>query len=438
MARSAVLVRAGLLALVAAAAPHAPATAEPGIESELQSVESALSKGVARKQDLDRLADKVEAELLRLNDRLVAAARQAQQREAVLTETEGRLAKLRAEADVGRRTLDVKRRQLAGLSGALGRLVARPAEAMIASPADPLDVVHTGMLLGATIPGLKAEANRLAADIARHDRLEREIVAERARLAAANEALVAERTTLAALLEEKRQFRSQTVKERQEAGERLAALARSARDLRDLVEKMRQHEEERKIAAERLDRMVEMPPAPSAQSVVPSGVVPRPVPPPVAQRQQATHSSLPRLADGPSIEARKGRLAFPAAGAVTIRYGQANELGITEKGIVIDTRERAQVVAPFDGKIIYAGPFRGYGLILIIEHGEGYHTLLAGMESVDAQLGQGVLAGEPVGRMGRDPVTVDGRRGLYLEFRHNGDPIDPLPWLSARSNKVAQ
>ena len=91
------------------------------------------------------------------------------------------------------------------------------------------------------------------------------------------------------------------------------------------------------------------------------------------------------------------------------------------------------MVAPYDGQVVYAGPFRGYGQILIIEHGESYHTLLAGIERIDAVEGQWVLAGEPVGTMERQGTELP---KLYLELRHAGQPINPLPWLANFDNKV--
>ena len=86
-------------------------------------------------------------------------------------------------------------------------------------------------------------------------------------------------------------------------------------------------------------------------------------------------------------------------------------------------------MAPYDGQVVFAGQFRGYGQILIIEHNEGYHTLLAGLSRIDCVVGQWLMAGEPVGRMGR---PVDGNPELYLELRRNGQPINPLPWLMVR------
>jgi septal ring factor EnvC (AmiA/AmiB activator) len=110
-------------------------------------------------------------------------------------------------------------------------------------------------------------------------------------------------------------------------------------------------------------------------------------------------------------------------------------------------------VAPFDGKIVYAGPFRRYGQLLILSVGEGYHVLLSGMAEIDGQVGQTVLAGEPVGRMAgaeegdnqpssnenarsRQKTATDGRPSLYIEFRKDSDPIDPRPWLKMSDKKA--
>ena len=104
--------------------------------------------------------------------------------------------------------------------------------------------------------------------------------------------------------------------------------------------------------------------------------------------------------------------------------------GIHAKGITLETRRRAQVITPYDGVVLFAGPFRGYGQLLIIEYGDGYHILLAGMDRIDAAVGQSLLAGEPVGTM-----TDASSPELYVELRHDGQPINPLPWLTAGKGK---
>ena len=124
---------------------------------------------------------------------------------------------------------------------------------------------------------------------------------------------------------------------------------------------------------------------------------------------------------------------MPARGRVVRRYGQSGGTEGTAKGISIKARNGAQVVAPYDGQVVYAGPFRRYGQILIIEHGGRYHTLLAGLDRIDAVVGQWLLAGEPVGTLGS---PQNGNPELYFELRRAGEPINPLPWLATTGDKV--
>jgi murein hydrolase activator len=127
-----------------------------------------------------------------------------------------------------------------------------------------------------------------------------------------------------------------------------------------------------------------------------------------------------------------GKYAVPVAGEIVKRFGETD--GFQDaKGLTIRTRPGAQVVAPFEGQIMFAGPFKGYGQILIIDHGGGYHSLLAGIDQIEASAGQRVVAGEPVGVM----KSGDPNPSLYLELRRQGQPINPLPWLVARDGKVS-
>jgi len=134
---------------------------------------------------------------------------------------------------------------------------------------------------------------------------------------------------------------------------------------------------------------------------------------------------------------------LPVSGSLVSGFGGATGDLAQARGIVLETRPLAQVVAPFDGQIVFQGPFRSYGQILIIEHRGGYHTVLAGLGRVDAVVGQWLLAGEPVGIMGTSDgaaaATGQSATGsvtsgqdhpkLYVELRHNGQPVDPAPWF---------
>jgi len=129
----------------------------------------------------------------------------------------------------------------------------------------------------------------------------------------------------------------------------------------------------------------------------------------------------------------KGALLVPVSGNLVRQFNDPDELGVASKGLTYETREGAQIVAPYDGRVLFAGPFKGYGQILIIEHGDGYHSLLAGLDRIEAAVGQWLVAGEPVGVMPRGGASPR----LYLELRHDGQPINPLPWLAPHDEKVS-
>jgi len=137
----------------------------------------------------------------------------------------------------------------------------------------------------------------------------------------------------------------------------------------------------------------------------------------------------------------KGLLPLPAQGRRVLTFGEKTQYGSQSRGLVLETRHGGQVVSPSDGWIVYAGEFRSYGQLLIINAGGGYHILLAGLSQIDVQLGQFVLAGEPVGVMSaaaKSPQAKaqDNAPILYIEFRKDKQPIDPDPWWSDASRKV--
>ncbi len=118
-----------------------------------------------------------------------------------------------------------------------------------------------------------------------------------------------------------------------------------------------------------------------------------------------------------------GRFTRPVRGTVITSYGQELSKGVTSKGIVIQARDNAQVVAPYDGTVVFSGPFKGYGNLIIISHDSHIISLIAGMKEIETENGQMLLAGEPVG------IMPDENAKLYMEIRKNKKPINPLPWL---------
>ena len=144
-----------------------------------------------------------------------------------------------------------------------------------------------------------------------------------------------------------------------------------------------------------------------------------------------------RLAPAVAFASLRGQVPIPVNGVKLKEYGAPDGVGGLEKGVSIATRAGAQVTAPADGWVVYAGPFRSYGQLLILNAGNGYHILLAGMDRISVDLGQFVLTGEPVAVMGNGShiaailATGSSQPVLYIEFRKDGIPVDPGPWWAA-------
>lgn len=423
-----------LLALLALFALDAHA-AEIDEGKRLQAVEAALQSARARAAELAAKADSVAAEIGALQAKLVESAMAAQESEERLIELESELARLEKSESATRADLTAERGRLIETLAALQRLSMQPREAMILRPSTPIDTVRSAMLLRVAVPTLQDRAAGLREKLQRLGDLRTEIARRRLQQEETLTALQDENARLSELFAEMRELQKQTEAERSEAEQQTASLAAEAKNLEQLLKELekqraeaRQREEAEAEAARRRqeaererqqqEAMLALPPEPEEEPEIQSDVALSP-PPPV---DRGNIRSFPK--DGVGI-------VPPARGVTTVSYGEPNDAGIKSRGVTLETRPAARVVAPFDGQVVFRGPFRGYGEILLIEHADGYHTLLAGLGRTDATVGQWLVAGEPVGIMG---PADDGNPKLYVELRRRGNPIDPAPWLGLRDN----
>ncbi|NQW11580.1 MAG: peptidoglycan DD-metalloendopeptidase family protein [Alphaproteobacteria bacterium] len=402
----------------------APTAAEGDPAGRLQRIERNLETGQATRARLNRLSRDLADEIAKLRTRMAKAASQAQSTERTAVEVVTQLAALRDRAGAARAQLADRHSELGRLIGALQRLARRPPETLLLMRRPPLETVHTGILLEAAIPRVNAKATQLRVELANLAALEAEIDDQRARLDAATAALALERAHLTLLAAEKAALLESTEHRAEGMAEQVQQLAESARSLRELVQSLDAQATRERAEQERLTALVQPEPRPSSESTVGGAAIPR-------------TPALAFLPGAPAVSTVKGELFSPVSGQMTRRFGQPDPEGLRDRGVVLKTSSGATVVAPYDGTVLYAGVFEGFGLILIIEHGEGYHTLLAGLGRIDLGVGQRVLAGEPVGAMGA-PGSAGVGQGpeLYVELRHNGDPIDPLPWFAGLSEKA--
>lgn len=371
-----------------------PAEAQSA-EQKLQQIEREIESSRKQEQSLETKAHRLDRGLKSMRGDLIDTAASVQTQEGRVSEIEIKLKALSAEERVKARNLRERHGELSSVIGSLARLERRPPEALIAAPTIPLDAVRSAIVLTRVIPELQQRTDGLRAELTALRVVRRDIAGEQAALASASETLLRERQALDRLLTQTSRLHKQTLSKRNRSKQRIARLAQEAKDLRALLRELQK--EEARLARESPNIMI-----------IPEG--------------------------GKPFTGAQGKLPLPVRGRLVIQFGERNQFGTHNRGLSVSTRSQAQVVAPFDGRILFAGPFRSYGQLLIISHGEGYHSLIAGMSRIDGAVGQWLLAGEPIGRMGKNDGTAP---VLYVELRRNGVPINPLPWLAANDRKVS-
>jgi murein hydrolase activator len=257
---------------------------------------------------------------------------------------------------------------------------------------------------------MRAEADALAGDLADLTKIRKGIVSERERLARDLDGLGRNQLRLNLLIEERQKKETASAEALEAERTRAADLARQADSLKNLIAKLESS----------------LPAANRAEDTVRTSL--------------AALNDPGRLSPAVAFAATRGHLRWPVNGVKMGDFGTADGLGGTQKGLSIAARANAQITSPCDGWVVYAGTFRSYGQLLILNAGGGYHVLLAGMERISVDLGQFVLTGEPVAVMGGGAqvsaaATKSKQPVLYVEFRKDGTPIDPSPWWATNEGE---
>jgi len=381
-------------------------------DEKLKSARDEQRKSAETEAVLKREIEQIGADRRKLNQDLIDTAGRLRGVESKIVATQERLKPLDDNERSIRKSLDGRRAVIGEVLAALQRIGRRPPPALIASPEDALQSVRTAMVLGAVLPEMRHEVEALANDLSGLLAVRKKVDAERDQLKTEVGALDGERARMTALVDERQKQISDREKALDAERARAGNLARDADSLKDLIAKLEQG----------LD--------PAARDA----------------REAARSDSRPalsafrdpgRLAPAVAFASLRGQVPIPVNGVKLKDFGAPDSSGGAEKGLSIATRAGAQVTAPADGWVVYAGPFRSYGQLLILNVGGGYHVLLAGMERISVDLGQFVLTGEPVAVMGNGShiaavlATGSSQPVLYVEFRKDGVPVDPGPWWAA-------
>ena len=401
------------LAAVSARGVETPDRA--GAEMQLRGVETNLKATDEERRRIEADVEAIKLDRVRLNEALLETTARLQKTESDRAEATAQLAEAAADATRLEASFGERRQRIGELMAALQRMTHDAPPAIFVRPDDMAAAVRAASVVNALLGDIKSQADALSRDMKKVAELKHTISRKRDELAANAEELAVDKERLDALVE----ARQKALGDRQSAldGERKHAdqLASQAFNLKDLIAKM----DGEAATAASADRA-------AAKSV--------------ESRAATPGGDLARLKPATPFSNDKGRLAWPVAGKPAKNFGDPDGLGGETKGVSVAAPPGATVSTPADAWVAYAGPYRSYGQLLILNAGEGYYIVLAGMERIQVAVGQFVLAGEPVAAMGSGGAHTASAAAigadqpvLYIEFRKNDTIVDPQPWW-AKSN----
>ncbi|MEQ8480141.1 MAG: peptidoglycan DD-metalloendopeptidase family protein [Hoeflea sp.] len=391
---------------------------------ELKSVEEQAEEAARALAALEQDMEVLRNDQRELNGRIDAAAARRAELDQRIVEGEAAMAGLSERQAAVRLSLVSRRAVLAEVLAALQRIGRDPPPALLVSPEDALSSVRSAILLGAVVPEIRAETEALAADLKELAALRQAIALERTALAAALEENAEEERRLAELATEKAALQAESQRRLERERERAEALTVRSSELESVIaslageigELRRAAEAARLAEAERQRRIAER----------------------LERARAFAAAAVPdknRIASAYVFSKLTGTLSRPVSGEPLRFFGADDGAGHTLTGEVVEASRGDIVRAPVDAWVSYAGPFRSYGQVVILDAGERHHLVLAGMEKIQVEAGQFVLSGEPLATMGETrfagsaALTLASERPtLYIEFRKDGQPVDPRAW----------
>jgi murein hydrolase activator len=369
---------------------------------------SVVAPGLGAAPQLDPQIGRLDA----LRQQSVAAAREVQQREQTIGALDLAVGVMQHGIEAKDREIAESRKEQEVLLGALERFARAPSEALAFAPEGPMERMRSAILISAAVPALTTRARELSRQLAALGGVRSQIEARRKDVDEARAALAKGRDALAHLVAKRNALIAQMLHDDAKPVDG-TAFGDAASDMFDLIKRADAATDQRDKELPARLRVLYGVPAKNAPALA------DPTRPKTIRTPDPAHPEM----------------LWPVAGDLTHRFGEADRYGRPGQGLTLQAVPDAVIVAPFDGRVDYVGYFRDYGLILIIRHAGGYHSLLAGLGRADVAVGQWLLAGEPVGSLpGADDKNAS--TSLYLELRREGRPVDPQSRLGSRDQKT--
>ena len=378
-------------------------------QAELNRALAESKRAEARANRFDKDAEEATEAAEKASREAAALAAEIQQAEADITVARARYSLAQSARAAISARLAERQKPLVRLTSALQTTARRPLALAALQPGSLKDVVYVRAVLDSAVPEIRKRTAGLRGELDEKRKFERRAQSAVADLRLSEQDLQTRRDQMAKLETQQRlasrDARSNAVRE----GERALALAEDARDLDGLIDQLDEAAGLRRDLA-----------ALSGPVMRPAGL-PKPT---ISARDTGG-----ALANAPASNAARmnsrppGDFQLPVQGRTIAGFGSARSSGLRSKGLTLGPSPGAQIVAPASGRVAFAGPYRGYGQIVIIEHDGGWTSLVTGLDRADVEVGDSVIGGSPLGRATREKPQVT------LELRRGGTPVNPLQFI---------
>ena len=355
----------------------------------LNKYQNSLEAAKAQEEALQDKIQSLEKEIERTKNKLIDVARSVQKNENAMQDIENEIETLGSERDTLEAQLEKDHARISSLILTLERIRRVPPEALIIKPDAPLKTAQTVMLLQEIIPTINEQTEKYQKDISRLKDLEMQLGEKKEKLVEKSKHLADEEKSLNSLVKKREELFASTQRDFKETQERLKTISKKSKNLKELVSRIGEENERRK------NEQIHT----------------------AAVSKKAVVQALPDMND------LKSGVQLPVSGAILVGYEQPDRFGAPSAGITIESRSAALVTSPMSGIVRFAGEFKHYGHMVIIEHDDGYHSLIAGLGDINVYVDQPVNVGEPIAKLKK---AVNGKKpSLYYELRFKGKAVDP-------------
>ncbi|MGZ9719145.1 murein hydrolase activator EnvC family protein [Rhizobium miluonense] len=402
--------------------------------SQLEQLSKTINLSSDKTKELEDSIASLDKNTASLRQALIDSAARRKELDREIQQSEKTLTDLAVKEDKIRASLHERRALLAEVLGALERMGRNPPPALLVTPDDALGSVRSAILLGAVVPGMRKETDKLIADLTDLSKLHADVAAEKTSFTTTMTNSLEEERRMDLLIAENDKHNKENAAQLGTERKRAEELAGEATSLEGLVASL-----ESQIGSVR-----DAAAAARAEEARRAQMTDQ-------QREQAkalADSGVPdknRITPAYAFSDLKKKLELPVAGDTLRQFGDDDGTGHTAMGLTIATGPDALVTAPADGTVVYAGAFRSYGQMIILDTGDGYHMVLSGMDAIKTRPGRFVFAGEPLATMGQKRVASatalaleTDRPTLYIEFRKDGKPVDSRPWWTSKDTGKAR